>query len=125
MNFTLTLGPSGNGTVSAGKIANFGDLYIGTRTLTLSDGYIQELSSAYGELHLNIFQTRAGNIRATKRAVLGGRISITGINVPRGRSYAILTSTEGISGRFDDVFLSGISGRHIYGSNAVLVFVDP
>jgi hypothetical protein len=125
VNFTRTLGPAGNGRVSAGRIDNFGHLFIGTRAVILSGGLTLEIDGVYGDLNLNIFQTRAGHIQVAKRAILGGRINITGTQVVGGRSYAIVTAGEGVIGRFDDVFLSGVSGRLIYGANAVLLYVDP
>jgi hypothetical protein len=125
VDFTNTLGPAGNGRVNAGKIDNFGNLYIGTRTLILSDSFTQKLDGAYGQLYLNVFRNLTGSVRVAKRAILGGRITITGTEVVRGRYYMILAATGGVTGRFEDVFISGIPGDPylIYGAQSVVMYV--
>lgn len=44
---------------------------------------------------------------------------------PAGDPKLFLRPLKEVRRRFDDVHLSGVSGRLIYGPNAVLVWVDP
>lgn len=128
VNFTTTLGPAGDGSVSAARIDNFGYLLIGTRRLVLSDTYVQSLEKASGLLDLVIYRQHAGALAVTNRARLGGVLRVNVVEPIPGLLYTILAAGKGIVGKFSQIETTNVNMPYpkvVYSPNKVQLYFNP